>query len=293
MAGRQAAFVGSATAHGGNVVAGCEKVLINGRHAARKGDPVDCKVHGPGKIDDGKASVLVGNVALARLLEPISCVPAAPNVEPLVDHGSPRLVVGSFEVYADAGDEAVELPEKEIREFLEALDRGDLTGIREAWDKIPLSAKSFVTKMKVVNRSNPRYPNEWREYELSGPGGSAATWVPGQIGDVRPREGGGASVHIGGSVQLAGVKTTDRKRSRDETGAIVEDWSQISKSIGLALEGRLDLDWDWDRIGGSIDLDVGGAGAGRDTIVPAGARSPSPAANQIVSNTSANVLVGA
>ena len=217
MSKRQAAHVGSTTAHGGAVTEGFGKVLINGNHAARMGDPVGCSVHGPGTIASGNATVMVGGKPLARLLEPVKCVPSAPGVEPLVDHGKPTRVVGSLEIYLD-GDIA-SVPEAEMNELVDALMGDDEERKIRAMKNLPIEANLLKGKMKVVDRGNPGYPNVWTEAELTGPGGELKSnrWLPGMLPEMK-YEDGDLKMEGGVTAQVVGARVTRKSRTRDDSG---------------------------------------------------------------------------
>lgn len=60
-------------AHTGPITAGSFNVLIGGKPAARKGDPVTCSSHGVSSIIEGSASVFINGIPAARMGDKTSC----------------------------------------------------------------------------------------------------------------------------------------------------------------------------------------------------------------------------
>ncbi|MEN4760003.1 MULTISPECIES: PAAR domain-containing protein [unclassified Chryseobacterium] len=60
-------------AHTGPITSGSFNVLIGGKPAARKGDPVTCSSHGVASIVEGSSSVFINGIAAARMGDKTSC----------------------------------------------------------------------------------------------------------------------------------------------------------------------------------------------------------------------------
>ncbi|WP_300690012.1 PAAR domain-containing protein [Chryseobacterium sp.] len=79
-------------AHTGPITAGSFNVLIGGKPAARKGDPITCSSHGVASIVEGSSSVFINGVAAARMGDKTSCgtppqpPPAGPTGAPVDNH---------------------------------------------------------------------------------------------------------------------------------------------------------------------------------------------------------------
>jgi uncharacterized Zn-binding protein involved in type VI secretion len=71
---KPAAAFGDIAAHGGTVVIGSMNVLIGGRPAARKGDPVACALHGMGTVTQGSSTVFINGMPAARLGDMTGCM---------------------------------------------------------------------------------------------------------------------------------------------------------------------------------------------------------------------------
>jgi uncharacterized Zn-binding protein involved in type VI secretion len=56
---RHIALVGSATTHGGKIITGSAMDTIDGRAIARRGDLVDCPLHGVNPIIEGDPATLL------------------------------------------------------------------------------------------------------------------------------------------------------------------------------------------------------------------------------------------
>jgi uncharacterized Zn-binding protein involved in type VI secretion len=67
------ARVGDAISHGGSIISGAARTLVESRPAARQGDAVMCAQHGPQTITGGSASVLVEGQPVARVGDLVSC----------------------------------------------------------------------------------------------------------------------------------------------------------------------------------------------------------------------------
>lgn len=64
---------GDAISHGGSILGGATRTLVEGRPAARQGDAVSCSTHGMQTITGGSGSVLVEGQPVARVGDAISC----------------------------------------------------------------------------------------------------------------------------------------------------------------------------------------------------------------------------
>lgn len=71
---KPASALGDIAAHGGTVLFGSTNVLIGGRPAARKGDPVMCPIHGGGTITQGSFTVFINGMPAARLGDFTGCM---------------------------------------------------------------------------------------------------------------------------------------------------------------------------------------------------------------------------
>lgn len=60
-------------AHVGPITIGSLNVLIGGKPAARKGDPITCSAHGVASIIEGSSSVLINGISAARMGDKTSC----------------------------------------------------------------------------------------------------------------------------------------------------------------------------------------------------------------------------
>ena len=71
-------------AHTGPITMGSFNVIIGGKPAARKGDPITCSAHGQASIIEGSTSVLINGIPVARMGDKTSCgtPPTPPPVGP-------------------------------------------------------------------------------------------------------------------------------------------------------------------------------------------------------------------
>lgn len=294
MSHKQAAPFGSISGHGTVATAGYARVMIEKRPAVRVDDTFTCPKHGPATVASGRGDVIVGGKALARLHDCIQCASYGDEVEPLVDHGTPYVVIDDIETHIE-GDWA-SYPKEELKAVLEALRAEDPIAIKKAVESLPKDAKLGQLKVKVVDRQHEDYPNTWREYEITGPGGVAGGTLDDPAGPKIKIDADGLDISGGGTVQGVGAKGKAVHRSRNDEGKIVEWYGHLTKSHGKGNYGRL-------RIGPKgveveVDLEKGGIGGGRKILtdeeagVP-GAGGGRPAADMIVSNTASTVLVGA
>ena len=60
-------------AHTGPIMMGSFNVIIGGKPAARKGDPITCSAHGQASIIEGSTSVLINGIPVARMGDKTSC----------------------------------------------------------------------------------------------------------------------------------------------------------------------------------------------------------------------------
>lgn len=60
-------------AHVGPITLGSFNVMIGGKPAARKGDPITCSAHGVASIIEGSSSVLINGISAARMGDKTSC----------------------------------------------------------------------------------------------------------------------------------------------------------------------------------------------------------------------------
>ena len=60
-------------AHTGPITMGSFNVIIGGKPAARKGDPITCSAHGQASIIEGSTSVLINGIPVARMGDKTSC----------------------------------------------------------------------------------------------------------------------------------------------------------------------------------------------------------------------------
>ena len=60
-------------AHAGPITVGSFNVLIGGKPAARKGDPITCSAHGVASIIEGSSSVFINGIPAARKGDKSSC----------------------------------------------------------------------------------------------------------------------------------------------------------------------------------------------------------------------------
>jgi uncharacterized Zn-binding protein involved in type VI secretion len=60
-------------AHTGPIMMGSFNVIIGGKPAARKGDPITCSTHGQASIIEGSTSVLLNGIPAARMGDKTSC----------------------------------------------------------------------------------------------------------------------------------------------------------------------------------------------------------------------------
>lgn len=67
------ARLGDAISHGGSIIGGAARTLVEGQLAARQGDQVSCIKHGMQTIIGGSAMVLVEGKPVARVGDPVSC----------------------------------------------------------------------------------------------------------------------------------------------------------------------------------------------------------------------------
>lgn len=287
---RPAAFLGSKTGHGGDVVQGSSDVLVNGKGAVRVGHAVVCPKHGKSAVATGRKDVFVNGELMSRLDDKVVCVgPPSGGSGALVDHGKPTTNVGGDDVYVDGS--LTDLPEKELDELLKALESRDPVAIHDAWKKLPNKGNSGKVVIKVVDPANP---NAWTETEITGPGVDNAPLIPGQTPlRVNPDSNQG---QVGGGSQVVGMKKTWVKRYVAEDGSVVErraSWS-VSASDGAKLEGESSDR----RRGFSFDTPwIFGGGYEEITISPANpVGSPPgrvlPAVDVIVEPVSPDVLLG-
>ena len=71
-------------AHTGPITMGSFNVIIGGKPAARKGDPITCSAHGQASIIEGSTSVQINGIPVARMGDKTSCgtPPTPPPVGP-------------------------------------------------------------------------------------------------------------------------------------------------------------------------------------------------------------------
>lgn len=84
---RQQARVGDRTSHGGVIVTGAARTLVNGRKAARQGDLHVCPTpgHGVRPIVTGSPNTFIEGKAAARVGDQVACgaviVAGSPNTQ--------------------------------------------------------------------------------------------------------------------------------------------------------------------------------------------------------------------
>ena len=64
---------GDAISHGGSILGGATRTLVEGQPAARPGDAVSCTQHGMQTITGGSSTVLVEGQPVARVGDAVSC----------------------------------------------------------------------------------------------------------------------------------------------------------------------------------------------------------------------------
>lgn len=87
--------VGDRTSHGGQVVTGCEKYLVDGKPVARVGDECTCPIHGHTgvKIVEGHVNIIVDGKPLALHGFKTSC--GATLITSMEDHGAEEMANGN------------------------------------------------------------------------------------------------------------------------------------------------------------------------------------------------------
>lgn len=278
---RPAAFLSSATGHAGMVVGGSKDVFVNGKKAAGVGHAVFCPQHGPTAIATGRKDVLLNGKPMSRLMDKVICVGAAKpgSGGPLVDHGKPKSSAFGKDIHLDGA--LAEVPEAEVKALLAAIESGDPVAIQKAWDALPLKATTGKGTVKIVDPANP---NEWTEYEITGPSASMA----GPTGLEADRTDGGGRLQGGGGIGVFGLKRTKVHRYVASDGSIHE--IRESLSGGMSEGASFDIEWSEKRKGVSIDTPwVVGGGAEDIKIGPAGTQ---PAVDVILPPVAADVFLG-
>ena len=81
---RPVARLGDKSNHGGIIISGAHKTLVNGRPVARMGDKHLCPWHGVTPIVSGSAKTLVEGCPIARIGDSTACgaiiITGSPNV---------------------------------------------------------------------------------------------------------------------------------------------------------------------------------------------------------------------
>lgn len=87
--GQPLARLGDGSSHGGTIISGASKTLINGKPAARKGDLHTCPIpgHGITAITSGNGNVIIEGQPAARIGDSIGC-------GAVITEGSPDAVAG-------------------------------------------------------------------------------------------------------------------------------------------------------------------------------------------------------
>jgi uncharacterized Zn-binding protein involved in type VI secretion len=87
--GQPLARLGDGSNHGGTIISGASKTLINGKPAARKGDFHSCPIpgHGITTITSGSSNVIIEGQPAARIGDSIGC-------GAVITGGSPDVVAG-------------------------------------------------------------------------------------------------------------------------------------------------------------------------------------------------------
>ena len=67
------ARIGDAISHGGSILGGASRTLVEGQPAARQGDPVSCAHHGMQTITGGSSTVMIEGKPVARVGDAVSC----------------------------------------------------------------------------------------------------------------------------------------------------------------------------------------------------------------------------
>ncbi|MHB9023476.1 MAG: PAAR domain-containing protein [Armatimonadota bacterium] len=67
------ARIGDAISHGGTIISGAARTVVEGQPVARHGDSVSCAQHGGQHITGGSATVLVEGKPVACVGDAISC----------------------------------------------------------------------------------------------------------------------------------------------------------------------------------------------------------------------------
>lgn len=284
---RSAAYVGSTTGHGGNVIEGSVDVVINGKPAIGVGHPALCPKHGKSAVATGREDVLVNGVPMARLLDKVLCAGARPPGPggALVDHGPPARSSGDYDIYLDGS--LVDYADKDAAKLVEGIKEKDETKIREALRDMDAKAGGKKGSVKVVDRNDP---NTWYEAEASDVGAQVnqdplAPWSP-RV-DQKP---GGGRLRAGGQYQGAGAKVTRVERYRHDDGSIRERRYQVGVSEG---EGALiDAEWSDSRKGINID-GLGPFGvSGEDIVIDGAIGQIRPALDDVLFPASPDVFLG-
>lgn len=73
--GSPVARLGDKSSHGGRIITGADRTLVNGKPAARKGDLHSCPIdgHGVTSINSGSRGVLVEGQPVARVGDTVGC----------------------------------------------------------------------------------------------------------------------------------------------------------------------------------------------------------------------------
>ena len=67
------ARLGDSSSHGGTIISGASRTMINGIPAARKGDQHSCPIHGVNSITTGSDSVFIEGSPAARVDDSCGC----------------------------------------------------------------------------------------------------------------------------------------------------------------------------------------------------------------------------
>ena len=84
----QDARVGDAISHGGVIVTGAGKMIVEGQQTARIGDIAICSIHGAQPIVSGSSKMVVENSQTARIGDAIAC-------GAVIVSGAAKLIVGA------------------------------------------------------------------------------------------------------------------------------------------------------------------------------------------------------
>lgn len=85
--GRPLARLGDGSSHGGTIISGASRTLINGKPAARKGDLHSCPIpgHGVTPITSGSSDTFIEGQPAARIGDSVGCgatiTEASPDTE--------------------------------------------------------------------------------------------------------------------------------------------------------------------------------------------------------------------